>query len=483
MPNDAGLLVLRTTGVESEAEFPYAGLAELLRVLLARAEALPVAQRDALLTALGHAVGPAPEPFLVSLATLTLVTEAAADRPVLVAVDDVQWLDVPSHETLAFLARRVGHDPVVVVVAARTGHSGPIFQAGLPEMSVAPLDDDASRSLLLSRNDGLSHGAQERLLRHALGNPLALVELPRDATSGADHAMPLSARLVRAFASRIEELPSLTRDVLLVAAVDNVDDVPEILHAAGDLAGAPVALDAFEPATAARIVSFDEMRVSFRHPLVRSGVLQAESVVRRQAAHAALAHVIDGDDYRRAWHRAHAIDGPDDDLADELERTHRTALARGSTVGAIWALERAAQLTTDAERRARLLLLAAEQAFGLGRADLVDRLLVAAEQLPSATSTAFGWSGSARSSTTGCRATQVGCSNCARSLGVRPRRETTTSRSTCCSPPRCGVGGPTPGPALGPRSRASCTSSIVSMTTHAGSPRSRLPNPCWPRPR
>jgi hypothetical protein len=302
-----------------------------------------------------------------------------------VAIDDVQWLDAASHEAIAFIARRVGRDPVAVVAVARSGHPGPILHAGLPELAVPPLDDVAARSLLDEHGAALSYGAQERVLRYALGNPLALVERPRTAERGArsiDDALPLSTRLVRAFSARIEELPAPTRDVLLIAAVDSADDVPEILRAAGVLHRQPVTLDALEPATVAGIVSFDEMRVSFRHPLVRSGVLNTESTARRQAAHAALARVLDGDDYRRVWHRAHAIDGPSDDVADELERTHRTAIARGSPVGAIWALERAAQLTTDLDRRARLLLLAAEQAFGLGRADLVDRLLVAAEQAP-----------------------------------------------------------------------------------------------------
>jgi DNA-binding CsgD family transcriptional regulator len=193
--------------------------------------------------------------------------------------------------------------------------------------------------------------------------------------------LPLTAHLECAFAGRVFELPRETRDAVLVAAVDALDELPEILAATSVLAGGEVRIDALEPAARAGLVQFDEMHVRFRHPLVRSAVLQAETAPRRRAAHAALAEVVT-DPYRRTWHRAHVLVAPDDDVADGLEENHRTALRRGSGSSAIWALERSAQLTTDPARRVRRLLLAAEHAFGLGRRDKVDRLLDAASQLP-----------------------------------------------------------------------------------------------------
>jgi DNA-binding CsgD family transcriptional regulator len=190
--------------------------------------------------------------------------------------------------------------------------------------------------------------------------------------------LPLTVRLERTFATRIAELPPPARDAVLVAAVDNADDLPEILAGASALAGQPVTVADLEVAMAVGLLRFDGLHVSFRHPLVRSGVLQLETVTRRYAAHAALAEVLTGDPYRRTLHRAQSVSGQDDEVADELEAAHVVALRRGSATEAIWALERSAQLTTDSAKRGRRLLLAAEHAFGLGRADLVDQLLTRA---------------------------------------------------------------------------------------------------------
>src|SRR5262249_28216038 len=195
-------------------------------------------------------------------------------------------------------------------------------------------------------------------------------------------SLPLTARLERAVAGRIAELPAAARDAVLVAAVDCVDELPEILAGAAVLAGRLVPVDVLDCAAAAGLLRFDEMRVRFRHPLVRSAVLQSETMARRHAAHRALASVLVDEPYRRAWHRAQSIVGLDDEVADELEASHRISLRRGSVTSAIWALERSAQLTADPARRGRRLLLAAEHAFGLGRADVVDRLLAAASRTP-----------------------------------------------------------------------------------------------------
>jgi hypothetical protein len=192
--------------------------------------------------------------------------------------------------------------------------------------------------------------------------------------------LPLTARLERAFAARIAELPPLTRDAVLVAAVDYSDELPEILAGTSVLAGQPAGVEVLEPAATVGLIRLDDLHVHFRHPLVRSGVLQLETMARRYAANAALAEVLVGQPYGRTWHRAQSITGPDDAVADELEESCRISLRRGSAIGAIWALERSAQLTTDSARRGRRLLLAAEHAFGLGRADLVDQLLTRASR-------------------------------------------------------------------------------------------------------
>jgi DNA-binding CsgD family transcriptional regulator len=381
-----GFLILATTGVESEAGLPYAGLYELLRPALDVARELPQMQRVALLRALGVEVGSRPELFLVALAALNLLAELAGSRPVLVAVDDVQWLDEPTQAVLAFVARRVSGDPIVVVGTTRRGFSGPFRSAGLEELEVSELSESAARALLEGSGAELSRADREAILRAARGNPLALIELPAgwragDASS-TESTLPLTARLESAFAGRLSELPQQTRDAVLIAAVDSSEDLGEILLAASVLARSETKVDVLESAALAGLVRFDAVRVQFRHPLVRSAVLQSETVARRQAAHAALAAVVKGDPYRRTWHRAHAVLGSDDDVANELETNHRTALQRGSVLSAIWALERSAQLTTDPSRRAHRLLLAAEYAFSLGRRDKVDQLLASASQLP-----------------------------------------------------------------------------------------------------
>ncbi len=382
----AGFQIVETTGVESPYVLPYAGLQELLSPFLDLADHLPPAQRRALVAALGAEGSRPPEPFLVALAGLNLLSEAAARSPVLVAVDDVQWLDAPTHDALTFIARRVKREPVVVVGTARNGHPGPYVEAGLDVLDVGALDEDSSRALLDRTAPDLRPSDRERILREALGNPLALVELPAAWRAAQDPAvepyLPLTARLESTFSGRLDGLPDRTRDAVLMAAIDDGDELAEILAASTVLAAHQVGAADLDPAVAAGLLDFDELRVRFRHPLVRSGVLQAEPVARRQQAHAALASVLDDEPSRRTWHRAHTVVDADNEIADELEAVHGTALARGSVLSAIWMLERSAQLTTDPAKRVRRLLTAAEHAFGLGRSDMVDRLLAGAARWP-----------------------------------------------------------------------------------------------------
>ena len=386
MADGHGASVLQTSGVESQAMGPFAGLRQLLRPLEAHVEALPVVQRAALSTAFGARQGPPPEIFLTALAALTLVVDAAAARPVVLLVDDVQWLDEATVEVLAFVARRLRQDPVIMISAVRDGHAVALDGPESEEIVLRGLDDASSRALLATAAAPLTAADQRALLGQAQGNPLALVELPmvwrssggEVAASGATTA-PLTDRLERAFAARITELPPIARDALLIAAVDADESLAEVLSATAILSGTPVTTEDLEPAVLARLVRFDETRVRFHHPLVRSGVLHVESVRRRQLAHAALSDVLVAEPHRQVWHEAQSVDAPDDRIADRLDASHVESVKRGSVLGAIAALERSAQLTATTGPRARRLLLAAQLAFGLGRTDLVDRLVSAAE--------------------------------------------------------------------------------------------------------
>ncbi|WP_344615591.1 ATP-binding protein [Dactylosporangium salmoneum] len=390
----AGHQVLGVAGVQAEAELPFAALHQLLRPVLRAMPELPVAQQDALRCAFGLSDGRAPEPFLIALAGLNLLTAAAEKRPVVVALDDVHWLDGATHEALALIARRLDRQRVALIAAARQGYPGPLPEAGLPTLTVAGLRDGPAAQLLDEHANGLDDRARAQILRQALGNPLALVELPalwgtrgRVAAEGSlsGSEVSLTSRLERAFAGRVAELTQAARDLLLVMALAHRGDVEELRAAASLLAGSPVGGAPFTEVTAARLIEPDpasDGALRFHHPLVRSGVLCYESVARRQAAHGALANALSGDGYRRAWHRAMSIAGRDDEVADELVANVDVSLARGAVSRAVVELERAAHLTTDPRRRSHRLLLAAQHAFSLGQTQTVSRLVDEASRHP-----------------------------------------------------------------------------------------------------
>lgn len=368
----------RAVGIEDEWSLPYAGLHRLLHPLAAEHSVLPAPQRRALAAAFGLETVEAPQPFLVSLASLTLVSLASCLAPVLLCVDDVHWLDEPTQDALAFIARRVDTERIVLLGTFRHGHTSVVVEACSRQVEVRGLDEAHAQMLLSRHAPDLGPSDRGRILASALGNPLAIVELPAGQrtmtpTMGeSDSApVPLSARLEHAFAARLDDLAGSTRDVLLVAATDGQCDLAELLAAATVLAGQPVDLDAIESAATAGLMRIERRGLIFRHPLIRSAVLQAEALGRRRAAHEALAEALSDDPYRRTWHRGEATIGAD----DVLEHIHTIALLRGSALAAIAVLERSAALTTESARRGRRLLLAAEHAFGVGRADMVDRLL------------------------------------------------------------------------------------------------------------
>lgn len=368
-----GCRVARTAGVESERELPYAGLQQLCAPFLDRLEHLPAPQRAALGTAFGLTAGAPPDRFLVGLAVLTLLGAVAEERPLLCLVDDAQWLDQVSAQTLAFVARRLLAEPIALVAAVREPEGDPGL-AGLPELTVRGLGEAAAGTLLDSVFQGpLDARVRDRIVAETHGNPLALVELPRfwTAAEQTDGLLrpdgdALAGRLERCFLQQLAPLPSDTRKLLLVAAAEPLGDATLLWRAAGELGlGA-------DPAAAAEATGLIEFgpRIRFRHPLVRSAVYRSAEPRERREVHRALAEVTDVrvDPDRRAWHRAQATVTPDEDVAAELAHSAGRAQARGGLVAAAALLEQAATLTPDPARRARRELAAARAKREIGRA-------------------------------------------------------------------------------------------------------------------
>ncbi|MGN6359642.1 MAG: ATP-binding protein [Thermomicrobiales bacterium] len=380
--NDRDMLVLATAGVPSEANLPFAGLHRLLRPVLAQVGELPVPQRESVRAAFGMGEGTAPEPFLIALGVLGLVTDAAARRPLLMSVEDAQWLDRPTADALAFVGRRIESDPIVLLAALREGYDSPLCQAGLPELHLDGLTDEASARLVDQTFPGLPPAARERVLAEAEGNPLALCELTAALSSGAavgDAALsprlPLTLRLEEAFAARAAELPAPVRTLLRVAATAEEGPLATILAGAEIIDDAPRTVEDLVPAMRARLVEVDGQEVRFRHPLIRSAIYQAATVAERLAAHAALAELFTDDPDRRVWHRWAAAVGPNPVIAAEVEEAGHRALRRGATATASGAVEPSAGLERAVARRGRLLLDAAAAASDLGRSETMTRLL------------------------------------------------------------------------------------------------------------
>jgi DNA-binding CsgD family transcriptional regulator len=380
---ERGISVLTTTGVQSEAHLPFAGLHQLLRPVRARVAELPAVQRAALDAAFGLTHEVAPEHYRIAMAALDLVSEVATDAPLLLVVEDAQWLDRPTSEVLAFVARRIESDPIIMLAAARDGYPSVLVDAGLPEHRLAGLDNATAGALLDAAAPQLPLAARIRVLREAAGNPLALLELPAVAWHEDEQwvsgALPLTERLERAFAARVSDLPDATRLVLLVAALNDEDSVSEILRAGSAVAGTALDLDVAAPAAEVGIVDLDLRRLRFRHPLIRSAVAQSASLADRRRVHEALANVLEDQD-RRAWHRAALLSGEHEDVALELEAAGAQAHQRGALAVAVTAMRRAAELGEPA-RRSRRLLDAAALAVELGRPDAVVPLLRELNQL------------------------------------------------------------------------------------------------------
>jgi DNA-binding CsgD family transcriptional regulator len=376
---ERGMLILTATGVQCEAQLPFAGLHQLLQPVLSQLDGLAGPQRGAMQAAFGLTEAAAPDLFLTALAVLDMLSESAVLAPVVVVVEDAHWLDRSSCEVLTFVARRLEFEPIVLVAAIRDGFESPFHDAGLTALHVEPLAAAQAAALLDSCAPGLPADVRERLLAETGGNPLALVELPlafRHLSSGAQLPawLPLTTRLERAFAARVSDLAAVTRTALLVAALNDEPRLAEVLAATARLTGAELTVEVLAPAVSARLMELDDSQYRFRHPLMRTAIHQEASVSQRHAAHAALADVLAGQPGRRLWHRAASIIGPDEGVARELETAAGQAQRRGATAIAVSALQRAAALS-HAPLRGGRLLRAAELAFELGRQDLVLGLL------------------------------------------------------------------------------------------------------------
>ncbi|GHD82781.1 ATP-binding protein [Streptomyces goshikiensis] len=379
-----GVRVLRVEGIESEMEMAFGGLHQLFLPVMDLVDALPEPQAAALRSAFGLSGEGVRDRFSVGLAVLTLLSEAAADGPLLCLVDDAQWLDQPSVDMLAFAARRLRAEGVVMLFAVRDGAPGAAVK-GLPRLLVEGLDRGDAAELVA----GLPPYVVDRVIEEARGNPLALIELSAALTPAQragrlgpsvlpDAAAGLPSRLQDGFLEQIRRLPEAAQLVLLVAAADDTGDLTVVLRAAGGLGAA---VEDLEPAERAGFVLLSGEALRFRHPLVRYAAYQGAPLARRIAAHRALAGALGeaGQAHRRAWHLAAASTGPDETVAEELERVAEWADSRQAMASASAAYERAARLTADPRSRARRLVSAAQRAADAGQDERCGAL---ADQVP-----------------------------------------------------------------------------------------------------
>jgi len=382
----SGVRCLHVAGVQSDMELAFAGVQQLCAPLQNHHDELPEPQREALNVAFGRGVGAAPDRFLVGLAVLSLMAAAADNRPLLCLIDDTQWLDQVSAQTLAFVARRLLAEPVGIVFAARD--AGAQALAGLPELMIGGLSDADARDLLDSVVLGrIDARVRDRIVAETRGIPLALLEVPRN-VSAAELAGGFGNLGVRRSAGQIEEsyvhrvqsLPADTRKLLLVAAAEPVGDAALFLRVAARLG---IAVDALGPAEAGGLIEFGP-RMRFHHPLVRSAAYRAADMADRRAIHRALADATDpqSDPDRRAWHAANAATGPDDAVAAELEASAGRAQKRGGIAATATFLERATALTSDPARRVARAIAAAQAKRDAADPAAAQELLAVAELGP-----------------------------------------------------------------------------------------------------
>jgi DNA-binding CsgD family transcriptional regulator len=381
----AACRVLGAAGVQSEMEIAFAGLHQLCSPMLGHVNTIPDPQRDALQITFGITSGPVPDPFMVGLGVLSLLSEFAAEQPLVCIVDDAQWLDRASAQILAFVARRLGEESIGLMFGTRVPSSE---LAGLPELLIHGLKESDARTLLDSvLTSPVDDAVRDRIVAEAGGNPLALVELPRELTAtelaggfAPPRALSLSQSIEESFLRRAEAVPPATRRLMLLASAEPAGD-PILLWQASEHLG--IDPSAAQPAAEAGLVELGS-RVRFRHPLVRSAIYWSAAATDRRAVHRALGEVTDPlvDPDRRAWHLAQAADGPDEQVAGELERSAGRAQARGGFAAAAAFLDRATELTRDPTLRAKRALDGAQAKVQVGAVESALQLLAVAEVGP-----------------------------------------------------------------------------------------------------
>jgi hypothetical protein len=389
-----GLTVLSVRGTQEEAHLRFAALHRLLGPVLDRADGLPPRHRAALLSAFGIASGQAaPDRFFVALAALELIADVGAKTPVALLVDDLHWVDSASRDAIGFIARRIETEPAVLLLAARPMAEDILTdKSGLALLPLDGLDPAASRELLQAHSPWLSPIDARRVLDGAAGNPLALLEMPLAlgrAGAGTSRSttapLPLTTRLELSFAARARDLDSAAHTVLLVAALQDSDQLTETFAVADELSAGgeegPPTSAGIDEAVAAGLLSVSADSFRFRHPLVRSAIAQAASPAQRAEVHEAFARSLRADPDRATWHRALAASRPDEGLASALDDGADRAVAHGAPDMAEQWLERAAELSVDEHHRGHRLLRAAELAFELGRAESVLELMAQARDL------------------------------------------------------------------------------------------------------
>lgn len=377
----SGFGVLGARGTESEAHLPYAALHQLLRPVLARVERLPERQRESLLACFAMTDSLTVNPFFSALAVLELLVDAASETPVLVHLDDLHRMDQPSVDALAFVARRIGNERIALVATASRRSRPFLDDEAVTWTEVRGLDEAAATALLDSRAPGLGRERRDRIVRHAEGNPLALLELAvaagdegLRAWSDPDDDLPMTTRLERTFVARADELDADARTILDVAALDDGDDIVEILAAAEILRPSAGNREAAQPALDLGLLTVHGGTYRVSHPLVGSALRRTMSPAARRDDHAALARVLSAHPDRAVAHRAAAAPGPDEQIAAELERAAADSRRRGAVSTALTRLQRAAELSPDPDRRAARLLGAAELGYELGRFTQVEQI-------------------------------------------------------------------------------------------------------------
>jgi DNA-binding CsgD family transcriptional regulator/tetratricopeptide (TPR) repeat protein len=383
----SGWHIACAVGVESEMELAYSGLHQLCAPMMDRADRLPDPQRDALATVFGLSARPAPDRFLVGLATLTLFAEVAEHQPLVCIVDDAQWLDHASAQVLGFVARRLHAERIAVVCAARTDVGDPVL-VGLPELLIQGLGDDDSRTLLLGHVLGpLDPAVCDQIVTECHGNPLALLELPRTwkpaelaGGFGLPASKPVAGKIEQSYVERLLDLPADTRLFIAAAAAEPLGDLSLLARAAQVLG---LDMTVVDPAVEAGLLKVGT-RVEFSHPLVRSAAYRSTSNETRQRVHRALAESTDPDNDpdRRVWHHARATAGPSEAVAADLERSAQRAQARGGLAAAAAFLQRSVALTDDPNLRGERALAAAQASLQAGSFDTALNLLTAAAAGP-----------------------------------------------------------------------------------------------------